>query len=91
MLSPPFIGAYSWIILGGRSGVITKFFSEVLGIDTPSVYGFGGILLVLTLKLFPYIYLYTKGALKKVDSSLSEAAESLGCSAFRKVSTIIIR
>ncbi len=90
MLSPPFIGAYSWIILGGRSGVITKFFAEVLGIKTPSVYGFGGILLVLTLKLYPYIYLYTKGALKKVDSSLSEAAESLGCSAFRKVTTIII-
>jgi iron(III) transport system permease protein len=90
MLSPPFIGAYSWIVLGGRSGVITKFFSEVFGIETPSVYGFGGILLVLTLKLYPYIYLYTKGALKKVDSSLSEAAESLGCNAFRKVTTIIV-
>ncbi|MBP1755921.1 MAG: ABC-type transporter, integral rane subunit, partial [Firmicutes bacterium] len=51
---------------------------------------FGGILLVLTLKLYPYIYLYTKGALKKVDSSLSEAAESLGCSPFRKITTVII-
>lgn len=90
MLSPPFIGAYSWIVLGGRSGIITKFFLNVFGIKTPSVYGFGGILLVLTLKLYPYIYLYTKGALKKVDSSLSEAAESLGCSPFRKITTVII-
>lgn len=90
MLSPPFIGAYSWIILGGRSGLITKFFSNVFHIETPSIYGFGGILLVLTLKLYPYIYLYTKGALKKVDASLSEAAESLGCSSFRKVTTVII-
>lgn len=90
MLSPPFIGAYSWIVLGGRSGIITKFFHNVFGIETPSVYGFGGILLVLTLKLYPFIYLYTKGALKKVDSSLSEAAESLGCNAFRKITTIII-
>lgn len=90
MLSPPFIGAYSWIVLGGRSGVITKFFQNVFGIETPSVYGFGGILLVLTLKLYPYIYLYTKGALKKVDSSLSEAAESLGCNPFRKITTVII-
>ena len=90
MLSPPFIGAYSWILLGGRSGVITKFFDTVLGIKLPSIYGFGGILLVLTLKLYPYIYLYTKGALKKVDASLSEAAESLGCSAFRKVWTVIL-
>ncbi|RDU23211.1 ABC transporter permease [Anaerosacchariphilus polymeriproducens] len=90
MLSPPFIGAYSWIVLGGRSGVITKFFASTFGIETPSVYGFGGILLVLTLKLYPYIYLYTKGALKKVDASLGEAAESLGCSSVRKVATIIL-
>lgn len=90
MLSPPFIGAYSWIVLGGRSGVITKFFASAFGIETPSVYGFGGILLVLTLKLYPYIYLYTKGALQKVDASLGEAAESLGCNSFRKVSTIIL-
>lgn len=90
MLSPPFIGAYSWIILGGRSGVVTTFFRSVFGVETPSIYGFGGILLVLTLKLYPFIYLYTKGALKKVDVSLSEAAESLGCSGFKKVTTVII-
>ncbi len=90
MLSPPFIGAYSWILLCGRSGVVTKFLSRVFGFQIPSVYGFGGILLVLTLKLFPYIYLYTSGALKKVDASLSEAAESLGCSAVKKVSTIVL-
>lgn len=90
MLSPPFIGAYSWIVLGGRSGVITKFFANVFGIETPSIYGFGGILLVLTLKLYPYIYMYTKGALKKVDASLGEAAESLGCGSFRKITTVIL-
>ncbi len=90
MLSPPFIGAYSWIILGGRSGVLTKFLTSLLGQEMPSIYGFGGILLVLTLKLYPYIYLYTTGALKKVDSSLSEAAESLGCNPVRKVTTIVL-
>lgn len=90
MLSPPFIGAYSWILLGGRSGVITKFFKNVFNIEMPSIYGFGGILLVLTLKLYPFIYLYTRGALKKVDASLSEAAESLGCNAFRKIATVIL-
>lgn len=45
---------------------------------------------MLTLKLYPYIYLYTTGALKKVDASLSEAAESLGCNAVRKVGTVIL-
>lgn len=90
MLSPPFIGAYSWIILAGRSGTLTKFFLNTFGIRTPSIYGFGGILLVLTLKLYPFIYLYTRGALKKVDASLSEAAESLGCSSLKKISTVVL-
>lgn len=90
MLSPPFIGAYSWVLLGGRSGVITKFLSDLFGVQMPSVYGFGGILLVFTLKLYPFIYLYVSGALKKIDVSLSEAAESLGCNSYRKVITIIL-
>ena len=90
MLSPPFIGAYSWILLGGRSGVITRFFRENLGIELPTIYGFTGILLVLTLKLYPFIYLYVSGALKTIDVSLSEAAESLGCNPWTKIFTIIL-
>ena len=90
MLSPPFIGAYSWILLGGRSGLITTFFAEHLGIRTPTIYGFTGILLVLTLKLYPFVYLYVSGALKSIDVSLSEAAESLGCDPVKKVFTIVL-
>lgn len=90
MLSPPFIGAYSWILLCGRSGVVTNLFREYLGIKLPTIYGFTGILLVFTLKLYPFIYLYVSGALKKIDVSLSEAAESLGCTTARKIYTIII-
>lgn len=90
MLSPPFIGAYSWVLLGGRSGVITQFLSNTFHIQTPSIYGFKGILLVLTLKLYPFIYLYVSGALKKIDVALIEAAESLGCSGAKKVATVIV-
>ena len=89
LLSPPFIGAYSWILIGGRNGYITRFLAQY-GIDFPSIYGFAGILLVLTLKLYPFIYLYVAGAMKNIDSALIEAAESLGCSGIRKVVTIIV-
>ena len=90
MLSPPFIGAYSWVLLLGRSGAITRFMETAFGIRMPAIYGFGGIVLVFTLKLYPFIYLYVSGALKKIDVSLSEAAESLGCGRFKKVPTIIL-
>ena len=84
MLSPPFIGAYSWILLLGRAGFITKLL-EKLGIEIGSIYGFQGILLVFTLKLFPYVYMYVSTALKNFDSSLEEASESLGVHGFKRI------
>ncbi len=78
-MSAPFIGAYSWILLLGRSGVITAFFRK-LGILLPDIYGFGGIVLVMSLQLFPLVFLYARGALKNIDNSLIEAANNLSCS-----------
>ena len=89
MMSPNFIGAYSWILLLGRSGTVTQFLKG-LGIHMPSIYGFGGMLLVFALKLYPFIYMYVSGALKKIDVALSEAAESLGCGGLKKVFTVIM-
>lgn len=85
MLSPPFIGAYSWILLLGKAGYITTFFRDVFGVDIGSIYGFKGILLVFTLKLFPYVYMYTSTALQNFDSALEEASESLGVHGFARI------
>lgn len=90
MMSPNFIGAYSWILLLGRNGAVTKFLWTNLGIHIPSIYGFGGMLLVFVLKLYPFLYIYVSGALKKIDVALSEAAESLGCGGVKKIVTIIM-
>ncbi|MFT3889823.1 MAG: iron ABC transporter permease [Arachnia sp.] len=90
LLSPPFIGAYAWILLFGRSGIVTEFLSNVFGIEVPSIYGFWGIAIVFVLKLFPYLYLYAAGALRKMDASIGEAAESLGATGFRKATRVIL-
>ena len=37
MLSPPFIGAYSWIVLLGRAGVFTRFAEDTFGFSLPSI------------------------------------------------------
>ena len=56
----------------------------------PSIYGFTGIVLVFSLQSFPLIYMYVSGALKNLDNSLNEAAESLGLNAFQRVIKIIL-
>lgn len=90
LMSPPFIGAYSWIMLFGRAGLVTSFFKDTFGIVLPSIYGKLGIILVFTFKLFPYVYLYTSGAMGSIDSSLEEAAENLGSSKLRRLFTVTI-
>lgn len=89
MLSPPFIGAYSWILLLGRSGIVTKLFAA-LGLRSPTIYGMGGIIFVMTLKLYPFMYMYMCGALKKLDASLLEASNSLGCRPVRQIWSMVI-
>lgn len=88
-MSAPFIGAYSWILLLGRSGVITTFLKNI-GIVIPDIYGFAGIVLVMTLQLFPLVFLYAKGALKNIDNSLLEASENLGCSGIRCFFKVVV-
>ena len=83
LVSPPFIGAYAWIMLLGNNGAITNAL-EAIGIDIPSIYGMNGIILVFALKFFPFIYLMTENALNGINKSLEDAAENLGCSAWRR-------
>ena len=89
-MSAPFVGAYSWILLLGRNGVVTRFFENLFGIAMPDIYGFKGILLVLSLQLYPLIFLYVSGAFSNVDNSLLEASENLGCTGVKRFYKVII-
>lgn len=90
LMCPPFLGAYSWIILFGNAGVVTQWLSALLGFQMPSIYGMGGICAVFTLKLFPYVYLYVSGAMGSIDRSVEECAENLGSGKLRRLLTVTI-
>lgn len=83
LVAPPFIGAYSWIMMLGSNGFITNFFAK-LGINTPTIYGAHGVILVFTLKFFPFVFLMTQTALNSVNKSFEDAAENLGCNAMQR-------
>lgn len=89
LMSPPFIGAYSWIVLLGRNGLLARVM-DTIGLTAPTIYGRNGIIFVFTLHLFPYVYLYTSGAMNSIDSSLEEAAENLGMNKLRRIMTVTI-
>ena len=79
LVAPPFIGAYAWIMMLGSNGFITNAF-EYLGVSIPTIYGPHGIILVFTLKFFPFVFLMTQNALLSVNKSYEDAAKNLGCS-----------
>lgn len=87
LVSPPFIGAYSWIVLFGAGGFVRGFLRD-LGITIPPIYGLSGILIVFSLKFYPYVYLLVSGALSNVNRSLEEAAEGLGLNPLQRTMQI---
>lgn len=89
-MSAPFIGAYSWIMLLGRSGVITQFLEGILGISVGSIYGFKGILLVQSLKFFPLVFIYMNGAFKNIDNTLMEASANMGCTGVSRLFRVVL-
>lgn len=89
-ITPPFLGGYSWILLFGRVGWATKFLNNLFGVTLPGIYGFWGIVFTFVCHSTTTMYMYISGALKNVDSTLNEAAESLGCFGLKRIVKIIL-
>ncbi len=89
LILPTFIGAEAWLLLLGRSGMITSLLSDI-GITMPSIYGWHGVVLVFTLQFFPFVFLMVSAAINSVDRSLEEAARNLGASPWRVFRTVTL-
>ena len=86
IISPPFAFATAIIVLFGRSGMITRGLFDW----RPTLYGFPGLVLVLTLSFFPIAYMNLLGMLKSLDPAIDEAASSLGSNKWRVFRTMTL-
>ncbi|MEU4575717.1 iron ABC transporter permease [Nonomuraea sp. NPDC023979] len=82
--SPPFLGAYAWLLLLGSGGIVTKAAREA-GVPLPfdSILGVGGIIWVGVWFTFALIFLMVYDAFRAVDPALEEAALSVGSTPWR--------
>jgi iron(III) transport system permease protein len=90
LILPPFIGAYSWVLLLGRRGMLTFLLKEHLGIVLPDIYGAPGVVIAMSLSYYPFVFLLTYGALLSADPSLEESAEIMGGSRLRIARTVTL-
>ncbi|WP_439133446.1 ABC transporter permease [Pseudomaricurvus sp.] len=73
---PSYIGAFTLYAAFGPGGEI----DNLLGIPTPSINGLAGATLVMTLYSYPFVMLTTRASLLSLDTSLVNAARTLGMS-----------
>ncbi|MDO5668445.1 MAG: iron ABC transporter permease [Corynebacterium sp.] len=86
IVSPPFAVAAATITLFGRSGMITQ---GIFGYRL-DIYGFWGLLFVLTLSYLPLAYMNLLGMLRALDPAHEEAAFSLGANRLRILRTVTL-
>jgi iron(III) transport system permease protein len=83
---PPYLTAIGWIFIAGpNSGWMNVAWRWMTGEETTlfNIYSFAGIVLVIALNAFPFIFLFTKSALDLISTEMEEAASILGASTFR--------
>ena len=89
LVSPPFIGAYAWIMMLGRNGFVRAWVEQV-GVELPSIYGYFGIILVFSLKFYPFVFLLASSSLRTINPSVEEAAEGLGAGPWRRFLSVTL-
>jgi len=90
---PPFIGAIAWTqLLSPRVGYINKIFMKIF--DTSqgpfNIYSLMGIIWVMALYNYPFVFITVRGALERMDPSLEEAARISGAGRFEVMKDITL-
>jgi iron(III) transport system permease protein len=80
-VTPPFLGAFAWVMLAGpNAGLLNKLWRGATGADEPlvNIFTMPGLVFVVTLYTFPYVYIMIANTLALIASDLEEAAAILG-------------
>ena len=90
LVIPSYIGALTYVSAFSPKGLFVDLFSkygisEIIGIE-----GFVGSWIVLTLFTYPYVQLICSSALRNLDSTVEDAARSLGVKKIKMYTKVVI-
>lgn len=78
LVAPPFIFSLSLILLGGRSGVITRLFQLDI-----NLYGWPGVIIAQVITFLPLGYLMIENVLRSLGTNLEDAAADMRASDYQ--------
>jgi iron(III) transport system permease protein len=80
-VTPPFLGAFAWVMLAGpNAGLLNALWRDLTGAADPvvNIFTMPGLVFVVTMYTFPYVYIMIANTLGLIASDLEEAAAILG-------------
>src|SRR5438876_8083306 len=80
-VTPPFLGAFAWVMLAGpHAGLVNKLWRSVTGAGGPllNIFTMPGLIFIVSIYTFPYVYIMVANTLALIASDLEEAAAILG-------------
>ncbi|MBF4692572.1 iron ABC transporter permease [Fusibacter sp. Q10-2] len=83
-MTPPYIGSMAWILFLQPNGFFNQLLPKISG-QEQLFFSFFGLVMIMSLHLFPFIYLIIKNALENISGNLDEAAVVHGASSTYKL------
>ncbi len=96
-VTPPFLGAFAWTLLGGpNAGLINQWYYQFTGQSafdaSPliNIYSSAGLIFVIFLYSFPYVFTLIANGLDMIPADLEDASSILGAPRWRTAVTVTL-
>lgn len=86
-MTPPYIASMGWILFMQKRGLFQQIF-PMTGSWSESFFCFGGLVLVMSLHVFPFLMTILKNAMLNIPASLEESSAVFGANAGRRLRKI---
>jgi iron(III) transport system permease protein len=90
---PNYLGAVAWILLAGpNAGWLNRVWMATTGAAAGpfNIYSMAGLVLVIATYSYPYVFVFTRGALDLISSEMDDAATTLGAGVVRRTLRITL-
>jgi iron(III) transport system permease protein len=96
-VTPPFLGAFAWVLLGGpNAGILNQWYYALTGLkpfedaSLLNIFSAWGMVFVMALYTFPYVFTFVTNSLELIPTELEEASAILGAPPWRTVTNVTL-
>ncbi|MCB2098437.1 MAG: iron ABC transporter permease, partial [Parvularculaceae bacterium] len=90
LATPAYIAAYAYADLLGPFGALAPVANAAAALGLPSIKSLPGAALILSLTLYPYVYLTARAAFAAQSASVMETARMLGAAPLKAAFTVLL-